>query len=206
MTETIHQFIDRLASDSPTPGGGAAVGISASLGVASVIMACRISNSASLPVTQQHSLIAIIDQLTCAQNKCLELVAADEEGFKPLARAYRLPKKTTEEIQKRQQAIQMGLVAAMEAPIQLLEEIEHVISIIEKVVPSIKRAIISDIGVGVVLLQSAMQATLITLKINQCAITDSNVAKTYQEKIDHLECSIRTQANHLLATVDHKLT
>ncbi len=42
-TETIGKFLDELASDAPTPGGGGAAALSGAMGAALVSMVCNLT-------------------------------------------------------------------------------------------------------------------------------------------------------------------
>lgn len=203
--ESITSFINRLASDEPTPGGGAAVGIGASMGVAAIMMAARFSDTDRLEDEQRKSLKTALERLEFSKDKFLELVAADEEGFQPLAKAYQMPKSTAEEKQKRQEAIEQGLAIASQAPARLLEEVRVVLNIVDDIFPLIKRVIISDIGVGTQLLLAAANASSLNLSINARSMKNAKNKEKYTILRDDLTTSIKKDAEIIQNRVEEKL-
>lgn len=203
--ESITSFINRLASDEPTPGGGAAVGIGASMGVAAIMMAARFSDTDRLEDEQRESLKTALERLAFSKDKFLELVEADEEGFQPLAKAYRMPRSTEEEKQKRQEAIEQGLAIASQAPARLMEEIRVVLNIVDDIFPLIKRVIISDIGVGTQLLLAAAQASRLNLSINTRSMKDTENKAKYTILRDELGASIVIDAQTIQQRVEETL-
>lgn len=203
--ESITSFINRLASDEPTPGGGAAVGIGASMGVAAIMMAMRFSDTDRLEDEQRKSLKTALERLEFSKDKFLELVAADEEGFQPLAKAYQMPKSTAEEKQKRQEAIEQGLAIASQAPARLLEEVRVVLNIVDDIFPLIKRVIISDIGVGTQLLLAAANASSLNLSINARSMKNAKNKEKYTILRDDLTTSIKKDAEIIQNRVEEKL-
>lgn len=203
--ESITSFINRLASDEPTPGGGAAVGIGASMGVAAIMMAMRFSDTDRLEDEQRKSLKTALERLEFSKDKFWELVAADEEGFQPLAKAYQMPKSTAEEKQKRQEAIEQGLAIASQAPARLLEEVRVVLNIVDDIFPLVKRVIISDIGVGTQLLLAAANASNLNLSINMRSMKDAKNKEKYTILRDDLTTSIKKDAEIIQNRVEEKL-
>lgn len=203
--ESITSFINRLASDEPTPGGGAAVGIGASMGVAAIMMAMRFSDTDRLEDEQRKSLKTALERLEFSKDKFLELVAADEEGFQPLAKAYQMPKSTAEEKQKRQEAIEQGLAIASQAPARLLEEVRVVLNIVDDIFPLVKRVIISDIGVGTQLLLAAANASSLNLSINARSMKNAKNKEKYTILRDDLTTSIKKDAEIIQNRVEEKL-
>lgn len=182
--EKILSFVDRLASDEPTLGGGAAAGLAGSLGTAAIMMAIRFSNTDKLSAAEQERLTNAINTLENSKAKFIELIEADEEGFKPLSSAYKLPKNTDEEKSTRKDAIQKGLVTATQAPLAVVEEVEKVVNIAFEVLPLIKKFIVSDVGVGVQLVNSALKSSSLNVYINANLMSDSAQQQKYYDKTD----------------------
>lgn len=204
--ESIKTFINRLASDEPTPGGGAATAIAASMGTAAIIMACQISNTEQLTANQSETLNLALERLMFSKKRFLDLVSEDEKAFNIVANAYRMPKSTDEEQVSRRQAIEEGLIEAAKPVSRLLEEIRVVVNIVEDILPLIKRIIISDIGVGVHLLQAAAHSSALTITINTRSMRQQEIKQTYNQLKEELTQSIVRDIALILDDINTQLT
>lgn len=182
----IVDFVDKLGSKEPTPGGGAAAGVAASLGVGAIVMAMEFSNTDKLDQEAQDLLTKRINDLNEIKEDFKDIIDRDATDFEPLAQAYGMPKSTDEEKEARTEAIQSGLVTASQPPIDLLNGSTTVLDIAEEVIPHIKKGIISDVGVGVQLIRSAMLSSSLNIYINASSIKDLETAKQYKENTDSI--------------------
>lgn len=177
---TITKFSQQLSSAEPTPGGGAAAGVAGALGVSTIMMAIRFSTSSKKITAADIAMLE--DQIIELENyrvEMLELIDADATGFEPLAAAFGMPKNTDLEKTARAEALASGYIKALEAPRRLLMIASEVVDRISTLLPYIKKSIISDIGVGSQLLNSAAKSSVLNVYIN----TESMIDKTEAAKI-----------------------
>lgn len=203
--EKILSFIDRLASDDPTPGGGAAAGVTASMGTAAIMMAIRFSNTDKLEKTEQEQLNQAVEQLEESKTIFIDLIEKDEEGFKPLSKAFKLPKETDEEKAHRRQEIEKGLITASEAPFELIQEAKKVVDVAEDVFPLIKRGIVSDVGVGTQLVRSALNSSSLNVYINADMMKDEKTKEDYLSTTDELVKTTIQKSDDLFDKIQTKL-
>lgn len=186
----VNSFIDKLASNEPTPGGGAAAGVSAGLGIGAILMAMNFSTNKKMSDEDKAFLLAKIDQYQKSKDHLIELIDRDASDFEPLSNAYSMPKSTDEEKRTRKDAIQEGLKIASRPPLELLEEVESIVEDLDAIVPLIKKIIISDLGVGVQMLRSAVHSSSLNLSINAGQLKDEALHDEYMEmattKVNHL--------------------
>lgn len=95
-----------------------------------------------------------------------------------------MPKDSEEEQAKRHQAIQEGLEIASQPPIDLVQEVDKILVDFDRVIPLIKKMIISDVGVGLQMLRSALNASSLNLYINGGQLSDEGKQKEYYELAD----------------------
>jgi len=203
--EKILSFIDRLASDEPTPGGGAAAGVTASMGTAAIMMAIRFSNTSKLEKAEQDKLSNAVVQLEESKTIFIDLIEKDEKGFVPLSKAFKLPKETDEEKTYRRQEIEKGLVTASEAPFELIEEAKKVVDIAEDVFPLIKQGIVSDVGVGTQLIRSALNASSLNVYINADMMKNEETKQDYLSTTDELVSTTIEKSDDLFGKIQTKL-
>ena len=90
-SETINDYLTRLASRQPTPGGGAAAALHAAQGAALVAMVARYTTGAKY---EQHAALVQAHhrgrRRTCRSKPC-DLADADEQAFQAVIDSYKLP-------------------------------------------------------------------------------------------------------------------
>lgn len=181
----VTEFIDKLASNEPTPGGGAAAGVTAGLGIGAILMAMLFStNNKKITEDERGYLLDKIESFQKSKEVFVGIIDRDATEFEPLAKAYGMPKDTPEQEEARLAAIQEGLKIASQPPIDLLNEVEAILDGFDKVIPLIKKIIISDVGVGLQMLRSAVNASSLNLYINGGQITDAELAQEYFDMAD----------------------
>lgn len=176
----VTEFIDKLGSSEPTPGGGAAAGVTAGLGIGAVLMALKFSTNKKMSDADKEFLLMKIEEFEKSKELFKKLIDRDATDFGPLSEAYSMPKTTDEEKQARQEAIEEGLKIASQPPIELLKEVEKITEDLYKLVPLTKKIIISDLGVGAQMLRSAVHASSLNLAINAGQLKEEAVKKEYK--------------------------
>lgn len=175
----IIDFVDKLGSKEPTPGGGAAAGVAASMGVGAIVMAMEFSNGKPLEEDEKDLLTNRINELNEIKEIFKDIIDRDATDFEPLSNAYGMPRATDEEKAARTEAIQEGLITASQPPLDLLNNAKKVFDIAEEVLPLIKKGIISDVGVGVQLLRSAILSSSLNVYINASSLKDEETKNKY---------------------------
>ncbi|MFC6258090.1 cyclodeaminase/cyclohydrolase family protein, partial [Kocuria oceani] len=95
-SETLNDYLERLASREPTPGGGAAGALHAAQGAALIAMVARYTTGARYAQHEEESLriAARADDIIPA---ALQLADDDEKAFAAVIAAYRLPSASAED-------------------------------------------------------------------------------------------------------------
>lgn len=197
----VTEFINQLASDAPTPGGGAAAGVTAGLGVGAILMAMIFSKNKKMSEQEHEFLLKKIEDFEKSKQIFIEIIDRDASEFEPLSKAYGMPKATDEEIAARNEAMEEGLKIASRPPIDLLNEVEKILTGFEDVIPLIKKMIISDVGVGLQMLRSAIHASSLNLYINGGQIKDEAVKQEYFDLANNKVADLSAKADALYAQV-----
>lgn len=86
------EFTAVLASAAPTPGGGGAAALTAAIGTALGGMVASLTTGKRDYASVENEIQQLLSTTTALQEDLLDQVAADAEGFLPLAAVYALPK------------------------------------------------------------------------------------------------------------------
>ena len=89
--DTITDFLDQLAARLPAPGGGATAALHAAQAAALLAMVARYSDG---PKYDAGLMNRIVTQADALREDALALAEDDENAFRAVAEAYRLPRST----------------------------------------------------------------------------------------------------------------
>jgi methenyltetrahydrofolate cyclohydrolase len=160
------QFLDRLASAEPTPGGGTASAVAGAMGAALLIMV------AGLPKTRTSTgeARAVLDGVRAELQPLRALFEGcadrDAAAFNAVMAAYRLPKATDEDKALRQASIARAMQGATEVPLQTLRLACRALELGEAVAQHGNVSAASDVGVAGSLLHAACEGAAANVRIN----------------------------------------
>jgi formiminotetrahydrofolate cyclodeaminase len=158
----IDEFIKRLSSKSPIPGGGGASALIGAIGVALGSMVANLTLGKKKYAEYQGEIEEIILKTQASADKLLSLIQKDAEVFEPLSAAYGIPK----EDPKREEKLEYALVVASSVPLEILKEVSDILGIIERLTEIGTRLAISDVGVAASACRCAMESAVMNVYIN----------------------------------------
>ncbi len=178
------EFVDLLASKKAVPGGGGAAALSGALGIAlnSMVANFSIGKKSLLEYEEEHK--SILKEGEDLKNKLIDLVDEDAENFLPLSKAYGMKSSTEEEKKHKEQVLQDALKVACSGPVKMIEYIYESILLHERLLDKSSKIIVSDIGVGVQCLKSALHSANLNVIINLNSIKDEEYKNEIQKNIN----------------------
>lgn len=187
MTEMkMDDFLEVLSSSEPVPGGGGACGYVAAVGMSLGNMVLALTTGKKKYAEYQAEIEQLIVKATELTDKLAECMDKDAESFKPLSKAYGLPKDTEEQIKAREEIMAKALVAASEAPLAMMELILEAMKLIDRISVIGSRIAISDAGVGITMCEAAMKGASLNVFINTKLMKDREKAEEMNFKADRL--------------------
>ena len=182
LTEgTLTGFIDSLASKSPTPGGGGAAGVAASLAAACGSMVSNLLDGKARVAEHQQDIERISVRLSELQQEFLNLVEADATAFTPVSEALALPRDTPEQIAVRVERLQAGLEEACKPPLTCMQLSLECLDILGELIEYSHRLVISDVGVGAELCRAALRASSLNVFVKSGMMSDARMAYQLNE-------------------------
>lgn len=180
------EFVDVLASKEPVPGGGGASALVGALGMALGSMVGNLTLGKKKYLEVQEDINIILKKAKALQEELLLLVEKDAEAFKPLSKAYGLPRNTEEEKSKRAKVMEEALKVASSAPIEIMEKIYEAILLHEELSFKGTKIAISDVGVGVLFCKSALMGASLNIFINTGMMKDREYASQINAKAEKI--------------------
>lgn len=183
----IKDYIEKLSSKEPIPGGGSAAALAGALSSALTAMVFNLTIGKKVYEEYNEEEKALINTTLKNIEDCnielMDFMDKDGEAFLSLMAAFRLPKESQEDKIKRNDKIQLGYENALKVPLNLAKKC---IELYEYVLVASKygnKNVISDAGVAAILLQGAVESAILNVKINLSGIRDED----YKENIES-EC------------------
>jgi formiminotetrahydrofolate cyclodeaminase len=203
--ESIAKFLDDLASERPTPGGGGAAAVMGAIGAALVSMVANLTIGKKNYEAVEEDLKAARAE---AERLRAELTAAIEEdvvAFNSVMGAYGLPRATDEDKAKRSEAIQAALKDATLAPLRAVKACFEVILLSEAAADKGNLNVISDAGVAVLAANAGLRSAALNVYINAKAIKDRAFAEEQIAAVETLLAQAAEKTEAVYATVRGKI-
>ena len=195
----IKRFLEELSSSNPTPGGGSASALAGAVSASLVAMVAGLSSKKN--EAGRKEMEEIKKKAMAIQKRLFRAIAEDSNSFNAVMKAFRLPRNSERERQRRSKGIQNAYRKATLTP-QLvcqhsLQLLEYSKTLITKGNPNA----ISDAGVAAVFAEAAVAGGLLNIEINLAAVAD----KAFGVKMKHLMRNWMKQRNRLMKTIRMKL-
>jgi formiminotetrahydrofolate cyclodeaminase len=196
--QPIRHFLDALASEAPTPGGGGAAALCGALGAALVSMTANLTVGRKNYQDVEAEMQTLLRRSEDLRAQLTALIDEDAGAFDQVSAAYKLPRGSEEEKQARSAAIQAALQAASDPPLRMVEAARQVL---ELSVPAAQRGnanLVSDAAVAAYLALAAMQGARLNVEINLRSIKDEAFVAAGRRRL----AAAFAGANDLVATVE----
>lgn len=165
-------FLDKLASSSPEPGGGAGSALAASTGAALVSMVANLTVGKEKYADVQGEVEELLRRSEEVRAELQKLVQEDTEVYAVLARAFKMPRESEAQKGERSEAIQAALKEATMVPYAIAERCFEVAELSMTAAEIGNVNAVSDAGVAALLSDAGAQCAALNVKINLVSIED----------------------------------
>ncbi|MDO4182900.1 MAG: cyclodeaminase/cyclohydrolase family protein [Coriobacteriia bacterium] len=179
-------FLDELASNAPTPGGGGAAAYCGALSAALASMVANLTVGKKKYADVEPQMHEALDRLAALRARLVELIDEDAAAFEPLALTYAMPRDTEEQLLARDQAQQKALIAATEVPLSIMETCVRVLDECDFLAKCGSKLALSDVGCAVVCGRAAVRAASLNVVINVGSLRDARVKEAYTLRMEVL--------------------
>jgi formiminotetrahydrofolate cyclodeaminase len=196
--EVIGTWLGELGSASPTPGGGAAAGVSAATGAALIAMVGRLTVGKEGFEDLGARMRSLVDSADAEREAFLGLSDDDAEAFEKVMASFRLPKATDDERAARTMRIQEAYEGAAAVPLDLAERCVLLMELAEDATALGNPHATSDGYSAGLLLFAAALAAIANVKINAAGLKDEAKGQGLVDRCDEL----RARADTLLLELE----
>lgn len=163
---TISDFLQRLSTDAPAPGGGSASAIGGAIGAALVQMVVSLTRDRPAAAGHEDALREIGLGAAGFQSELLSLADTDAAAYASVIAARRLPRESDRDRENRRVQIDAAVREATRAPLQVAERAAQTLELAERLAPIGNRNAISDVGVAGLLAAAAIRGAALNVRIN----------------------------------------
>jgi methenyltetrahydrofolate cyclohydrolase len=195
---TIELFLEDLASQKGTPGGGTAAAVIGAIGAALVSMVCNLTIGKTQYRDVEEELKSVLTKAEELRRDLSEMIEEDVQAFDAVMRAYGMPRLTTDEAATRAQAIQVALKTATLVPMRCCRACREIITMGSVVAEKGNRNVVSDAGVAAAAAYAALRSAALNVFTNARAIRDRTFAEEQLLELQQLlsEAAIATEASY----------
>jgi len=205
IDKKISNFIDELASNSPTPGGGIVAALAGALGVALVSMVGNLTIGKKKYEDVEEDIKRVISSSEKLRYELSQLTEEDVKAFNNFMATYKLPKETEDEKKVRVEKIQESLIEAAKVPLKVAYKCLDIFSLSKEVAEKGNINVVSDAGVAVLMADAALESALINVKINLRMIKDEKVRTELSSSIKELLLKEKGQKEKVLKIVEERM-
>lgn len=166
------EFLAELSSASPVPGGGGASAAVGAFAAALGMMVANLTIGKKKYKEYEEEVLKARSELARIQGELVHLTDEDAKAFEPLSRAYGLPKETEEQKAEKDRIMEEALYEASLVPLRIMETVAQAIDILDMLEKKGSRLAVSDVGVGILFAQAALEGASLNIFINTKMMRD----------------------------------
>jgi formiminotetrahydrofolate cyclodeaminase len=181
---SLGEFLERLASAEPVPGGGAASAVAAALGASLVSMVAGLSMGRPKYAAYEATLARAEEEGKRLAGEFMALADRDAEAYAGYAAALKLPRDTDEQAEARRAAIRTAARQASEAPWETVRACHFLAVAAESLAGRSNTNASSDVLVASLLAEAAARGAAENVRINLPSTGDEEYSQAMGHQLD----------------------
>lgn len=199
LTElTIKDFISKVISNDPVPGGGSVSSLNGALAAALSAMVANLTVGRKKYAEVNDLMQELSTRFEKLSQKLIEDVDRDSDAYNRVFAAFKLPKETDEEKQFRSEAIQQETKYAAQVPMEVARAVYEVLPQIDAIAQKGNSNAVTDACVSMMCARTAILGALLNVRINLTSIKDEAFVNAMREEADTIEAHTILQEQALL--------
>ena len=201
---TLQQFIDKVISNDPVPGGGSVSALNGALAASLSAMVANLTVGRKKYAEVNDLMQELAARLETAARRLLADVDRDSEAYDRVFSAFKLPKDTDEQKAVRSEAIQRETKYAAQVTRKVARAVHDILPHIATVAQRGNSNAVTDACVAMMCARTAVLGALLNVKINLSSIKDEAFVKAMAEEAARLEIDTMEQERNLLLYAKEK--
>jgi methenyltetrahydrofolate cyclohydrolase len=181
---TVSQFVERLSTAEPVPGGGSASAVAASLGAGLISMVASLSTGKPKYAAYESTLARCQAEGRELAAEFLRLADRDADAYAGYSAALKMPRETEEQQAARKDAIKSAARAAADAPWECVKACARLVVAAEALAGRSNVNAASDVLVAALLGEAAARGAAENVLINLPSTGDAHYSETMAQQVD----------------------
>ena len=182
----IDEYINELGSKAPVPGGGGASAVAGALSAALAGMVCNLTVGKKSYIAVEDDVKRILEDMNKHMESFIRLSDKDAEVFYPLSQAYGFKPQNNEEKKLHEENMEKLLFNAAMVPLDIMKEAYSMLGAIDFLAKKGSKLAVSDAGVAVSMLRSAVCGAMMNVVINVKYMKDRIKAQNILDEASEL--------------------
>jgi len=199
---TIKEFLEKTASDSPTPGGGSVSALCAALAASLTEMVANLTIEKKGCDGVKDEMKAVAQDALRLKSDLVTAIDNDSKAYNDVMAAIKLPGNSETEENHREEKIQHGLKHAALVPLAVAHCAIRVMELAGKAVAKGNKNAITDGAVAIMMAKTAVLSAIYNVKINLRTIKDKAFIAKISKQVKQLEANALDREKELLSNVD----
>ncbi len=184
-------FMDAVAANAPTPGGGSVAALAGALAGALTAMVGRVTVG-KRRYADVHAEVS--DTIVAAEKLRATLTARIDEdaaAFEAVMAAFKLPKKTAEEKAKRGESIEAATIIAAEVPLSTARDALAVMELAQVMAEKGNPNAVTDAATAAWMAMAAIQSASLNVRVNAVSIKAEEKKRAWLDELHALDVRAR---------------
>jgi formiminotetrahydrofolate cyclodeaminase len=205
IDKNLRQFANELSMDSPAPGGGSTAALCGALSSALTSMVSNLTVGKKEYESVQGKVIELAMAAQDLKDEFLRAVDLDTVAFNKVMDTHRMKKKTEEQKNERDAAIQEATKEATLVPLDVLEKSIKALELAKDIAIHGNKNSISDAGVAGLTAQTAAEGAYYNVIINLPDIQDEKFKTEIKAKAEALKSEAIKISDEIRKIVEEEL-
>jgi len=205
IDKKVSNFLNELASNSPTPGGGSVAALTGALGAALISMVGNLTVGKKKYEDVEEDIKKILSSSEKLRYELSQLIEDDVKVFNNFMATYKMPKETEDEKKISTEKMQEALIKAAKVPLRVAYKCLDILSLSKEVAEKGNINVVSDAGVAALMAEAALESAILNVKINLKMIKDEKTKGELSSSIKEILLKEKGQKEKVLEIVEKKI-
>ena len=203
--QSIGSFVQDLNSPKPMPGGGSAAAVCGAMAAALAGMSAHMTAGKKKYAAVESRMQEVITATQVLQEEMLAMAREDADMYTLVLQAYKLPKTTEEEANRRAKAVEEASKTAVVASLKVTGACVRIMKLAYTTVTEGNRMMVTDGSASALLARACQQVAAYNVRINLGGVKDIAMRAEAERLLkSHLDEGEKLQ-EEVLKEVDKRL-
>ena len=184
---TIKEFLEKTYGKEPVPGGGSVSALCGALAASLAEMVTALTIGRKKYAEVEEEMASFVPALSKARLAFLEFIDKDAAAYQKVFEAFKLPKESDEEKDRRNEAIQKATLMAAHVPLAVAETGVSIMPLILEIGNKGNRNAVTDACVAMMCARTAVLGAILNVRINLVSLDNKEEAAHMAHECDFLQ-------------------